>query len=347
MTWSRTNQLIIAAAERLGVRAEPLSSVHSDFFVRLISADGRSVIISKTRSPFLTEVAQTLSNNKFIARELLARAGVPVNQGLLLDESCDPAVDQQAGARAREFLAQHGRVVVKPNWGNRGVGVVTDVYEFEQLLAAFSFAREHDRDEEVLIEPYIPGINLRATVIGGRFAAAVEIQRPALVGDGRRSVAELLAELNADARRGSWDQPSLRPLDSIEPGTVEDLLDVRGLGLADVLGVGERIELCFDELEVVDRTDELHPEWIDVAVAAARLLGIDVAGVDLRGEADELFGAGPGEGSRARLLEVNVLPALHLHALPTRGQARAVFEEFVAYCLQLPGAPPACASVLV
>lgn len=345
MAWSRTNQLIIAAAERLGVRVEPLASVHSDFFLRLIGPDGRAVIISKTRSPYLTEVAQTLSNNKFIARELLGRRGLPVIGSLLLDDASDPAVDAQARAQAREFLAAHERVVVKPNWGNRGIGIVTDVRDFDDLLAGFAFARAHDRDEEVLLEPYVAGVNLRVAVIGGRFAAAAEVTRPALCGDGRRSVAELLAELNADPRRGSWDQPSLRPLDRIEDDSVEALLEVRGLELDAVLGAGERIELCFEEQEVVDRTDELHPGWIEAAVEAARLLGIDVAGVDLRGEADELFAAPPSAGSRARLLEVNVLPALHLHALPTRGQPRDVFEDFVAYCVQLPGAPEPCAAV--
>jgi D-alanine-D-alanine ligase-like ATP-grasp enzyme len=347
MTWSRTNQLIIAAAERLGVVAEPIASVHSDFFVRLIGPDGRSVIISKTRSPYLTEVAQTLSNNKFIARELLARHGLPVITGLLLDESLDPAVDAQAGERAREFLAKHGRVVVKPNWGNRGIGIVTDVRDFEELLAGFAFARAHDRDEEVLLEPYVPGVNVRVAVIGGRFAAAAEVQRPALCGDGRRSVAELVTELNADARRGSWAQPSLRPLDRIEDELVAELLEVRGFELETVLGEGERIDLCFEELEVIDRTDALHPGWIEVAVEAARLLGIDVAGVDLRGPADDLFAAPPAAGVGAGLVEVNALPALHLHVLPTRGQSRPVFEAFVAYCVQLPGAPEPCANVAV
>lgn len=345
MLWSRTNRLIIGAAEQLGVRAEPLASVHSDFFVRLIGPDGHAVIVSKTRSPYLTEVAQTLSNNKFVARELLAAHGLPVIAGLLLDEANDPAVDAPAAARAREFLTAHGRVVVKPNWGNRGLGIVTDVRDFDGLLAAFAFAREHDRDEEVLIEPQIPGINLRVAMIGGRFAAAAEIQRPVLHGDGHRSIAALLAELNADPRRGSWDRPSLQPLDRIEDEQVEPLLELRGLELDAVLGLGEQIELCFEELEIVDRSDDLHPGWIEVAVEAAKLLGVDVAGVDLRGEPDELFGAPPS--GQARLLEVNALPALHLHALPTRGTPRPVFEAFVTYCLQLPGAPPICATVRV
>src|SRR5690606_30433994 len=269
MAWSRTNRLIIAATERLGGRVEPLGSVHSDFFLRLIGPDGRSVIVSKTRSPYLTELAQTLSNNKFIARELLAGHGLPVVAGLLLDEASDPSVDADAGARAREFLASHERVVVKPNWGNRGIGVVTEVTSFADLLAGFAFARAHDRDAEVLIEPRLPGVNLRVAVIGGRFAAAAEVQRPALRGDGRRSVAALLAELNAGPRRGRWDRPRLRLLDRIEDELVEPLLELRGIGLDAVLDVGDRIELCFEEAEVVDRTDELHPGWIEVAVEAA------------------------------------------------------------------------------
>ncbi len=342
---SRTNRSIIAAAERLEVAAEAIASEHSDFFLRLTRADGRSVIISKTRSPFLTEVAQTLANNKFISRELLGRRGLPVVDAVLLDDAVDPTQDPAAAARARGFLQAHGRVVVKPNWGNRGIGIVSDVCEFDALLAAYSFARACDRDEEVLLEPYVPGINLRVAVIGGRYAAAAEVERPVLCGDGRRSVAALVAELNADPRRGSWDRPSLDPLDRIETELVEELLEVRGLDLDTVLGVGERVELCFDELEVVDRTDELHPGWSEVAVEAARLLGVDVAGVDLRGEPDELFSRPPSEAARARLLEVNALPALHLHSLPTRGQSRPVFEAFVAYCLQLPGAPEPCATV--
>lgn len=345
--FSRTNRLIIAAAAKLGVEAEALASEHSDFFLRLIGPDARAVIISKTRSPYLTEVAQTLANNKFISRELLGRRGLPVVEAVLLDEVIDPASDAAAAARVREFLAAHERLVVKPNWGNRGIGIVSDVRDFDSLLAAYAFARGCDRDEEVVLEPYLPGVNVRVAVIGGRCVAAAEVERPALVGDGQRSVAALIAELNADPRRGSWDRPSLQPLDRIEDELVEELLEVRRLELDSVLAAGEQLELCFEENEVRDCTDALHPGWIEVAVTAARLLGIDVAGVDLRGRPDELFGKPPSECTATRLLEVNALPALHLHALPTVGQPRPVFEEFVAYCVQLPGAPEPCATILV
>ena len=345
--WSRTNQLILAAAARLGVRGEALASVHSDFFLRLVGPDGAATIISKTRSPFLTEVAQTLANNKFVSRERLGRAGLPVVAAELFDEAADPRRDPDAAARARACLARHGRVVVKPNWGNRGIGVVTDVTGFDGLVAAYRFAREHDRDEEVLVEPQLAGVNLRVAVIAGQAVAAAEVRRPALVGDGRSTIAGLIAALNQDPRRGSWERPSLQPLDVIEDELAAALLDARGLALDSVLDADARVELCFEEAEVVDRSDEVHPGWLAAAAEAADRLGVDVAGVDLRGELDELRTHPPGPESRARLLEVNALPALHLHALPTVGEPRPVFEAFVAYCLQLPGAPLPRASIWI
>jgi D-alanine-D-alanine ligase-like ATP-grasp enzyme len=351
--WSRTNQLIIAAAERLGVEATAVSSEHSDFFLRLRwpEAPGgpRSVIVSKTRSPFLTQVAQTLANNKFISRELLAARGLPVVPGELFDEHADPREHEHARARAEAALTRWGRVVVKPNWANRGVGIVTQIAELDALLAAFDYAGPHDRDEEVVVEPQVEGINLRVAVIGGRVEAVAEVRRPWLRGDGRSRASELLAQLNADARRGSWQRPALVSLDHIEERVVAQRLAVLGLGLDDVLPAGARVELCFDEIEVVDRSEELHPGWGEVAVEAAGSLGVDVAGVDLRGSAELLLERGPEQpaGELGGVLEVNALPALHLHALPTRGQGRAVFEAFVAYCLQLPGAPGVWAEVRV
>jgi cyanophycin synthetase len=178
--------------------------------------------------------------------------------------------------------------------------------------------------------------------------AAAEVARPVLEGDGAATISELVSRLNADTRRGAWDRPALVPMDVIEPELVAARVAVAGRGLDDVLALGQRIELCFEELEVTDRTDELHPGWAAIAAAAAIELGIDVAGVDLRGPIERFTSGGPEHADGvAGVLEVNALPALHLHALPTIGQPRPVFEAFVAYCLQLPGAPQPSAEVHV
>lgn len=341
--WSRTNQLIRAAAERLGVEAAPLTATHTDYFLRL-QGGGRSVIISKTRSPFLTQVAQTLSNNKKVSRELLAARGLPTPPDLLLDEGDDPR-----GAAARAFLAAHGRVVAKPNWGNRGVGVTPAIADIEALARAYARARTIDLDEEVVVEPHLDGVNLRLTVIGGRCLAAAEIERPRIVGDGRTSVAAAIDALNRDPRRTSWDEARMVALDRIEAEEdFEEHLAIFGHELDAPLPVGVEVEITGDEAEVVDRTEEVDRGWFEVAEAACAHLGVDVGGVDLRGPSAALRSPPRGGAEAWRegaILEVNVLPGLHYHALPTRGAARPVVEAFVAYCLSLPGAPPPCARV--
>ncbi len=333
--WSRTNRLIIEAAARLGVVAEPLTETETEFFLRLTHC-GRSVIISKTRSPFLSQVSQTLSNNKRISRELLGAQGLPVPPDHLVDD--DPRSESGAAA----FLARHGLVTVKPNWGNRAAGLTVRVEDAATLARAITRAQANDLDEEALIEPYLPGTNLRIAVIGGRALAAAEIRRPWLRGDGRTSAVAMVTELNRDARRADWRAPRLVTLDQIEAtGGLAEHLSVYGRGLHEPLPEGFCLEIVSEEIEVIDRTDEVDPGWCSLAARACGLLGVDVGGVDLRGPI-ECFrdppGTGPDAWRHSALLEINVLPALHLHALPTKGRARPVFEAFVAYCMSLPGA---------
>jgi len=335
--WSRTNRLIIEAAQRLGVEALPLTETETDFFLNLRDAE-RSVIISKTRSPFLTQLAQTLSNNKRVCRELLGAKGLPVLPDMFVDG--EHSLDE-AGAEA--LLAEHGAVTVKPNWGNRAAGLTVRVEDGEALRRAVVRALAEDRDEEALIQPYLPGTNLRVAVVGGRVEAVAEIRRPWLRGDGQQSPRELLAVHNQDARRASWQPQELLCLDQIplDEGLGEHL-EVYGLRVDDPLPAGFELEIISEEIEVIDRTEEVAPGWRTIAREACELLGVDVGGVDLRGPLEAFLeppSAGPEAWRRGAILEINVLPALHLHALPTQGRARPVFEAFVAYCMSLPGAP--------
>ncbi|MCB9755508.1 MAG: hypothetical protein H6713_36715 [Myxococcales bacterium] len=338
MSWGRTNRLIAQAAARLGVTAEPLSRVvHTDFLMRLRHRS-RAVIISKTRSPFLSQVAQTLSNNKYVSRELIAREGVPVVPSVMVQDDDDPRAPA-----VRELLARRGAVFVKPNGGNRGFGVSGPHRALDAVARAVDWARAEDRDCEAIVEPFLTGANLRVAVVGGRAIAAAEIQRPTLRA-GAVSCGEQIAELNRDSRRARAHD-ELRGLDVIpSDDVVREQLRVHGLSLDARLSVGQTIELLSEEAEIIDQTDALHPGWRELAERACARLGVDVGGVDLRGPL-AAFTRRPTSDGAAALLEVNVLPALHLHALPTRGRPRPVFEAFVAYCLSLPGAPAPCASV--
>ncbi len=322
--WSRTNRLIADAAARAGATVEELCDVHTDALLA-IRRGGKRVIVAKTRSPFLGAVANKLANNKYTSGRLLAAEGLPVVERVLVEDLADAA---QADA-ARAALARWGTVVVKPNWGNRALAVTKGVRAWGQLRRAVAVALDADEDEEALIEPELRGCNLRVAVIGGEVVAACVIERPVLRGDGVATVAEAVAALNRDARRGvGWLDGAPTPLDRIEPDdTWLATLRARGIAPDRPLPVGAEIEVLPEEAETVDVTDALHPRWRDVAARACATLGVDVGGVDL-------VVADPAAGDVGALLEVNCLPALHLHALPTRGTPRPVFDAFVAWCLR-------------
>ncbi len=329
---SRTNQLIAAAAERLGVRWAPISDEATDFFLRL-QGPGGEVIISKTRSPMLTAVAQTLSNNKHVCRGLLAKRGLPVVPGVLIDDTTEQV-------SATELLARMGEVIVKPNWGNRARGVAGPFAQPDAVLRAIDVARALDLDEEALVEPHVEGANLRIAVVGGQAVAATIIERPVLVGDGIATPRALVADFNRDPRRAHWAKPALLPLDIIEvDDAFEAALRLRGASVDTPLAKGQCIELFTEERETIDATDDIDPHWAAVAVEACEVLGIDVGGVDLRGPLAVLRDASMRQsdaaGDQVVVLEVNVLPALHVHALPTQGTPRPVFDAFVAHCVGL------------
>jgi D-alanine-D-alanine ligase-like ATP-grasp enzyme len=319
--WSRTNQLITEAARRLGACAEEVCDVHTDALLRLTRGE-RSVLISRTRSPNLTAVANKLANHKYASGELLRAAGLPVVSRIIVDD-----IDQVAQWEAVTLaLSQWGSTIVKPNWENRARGVAGPIHDLRQLRRAIELAMSLDADEEALIEPALPGKNLRVAVVGEDVAAAI-VRRPVLSGDGVHSITDLIAAFNTDPRRGAYDAGAVTPLDRIEPDEawwrVQALIDIHP---DTVLATTQRVTVYTEEAESIDVTDTVHPAWVQSARRALRLLNIDVGGVD--------FIVDDPTGTAGHLLEVNCQPALHLHALPTQGTPRPVFDAFVQLCLE-------------
>lgn len=218
---------------------------------------------------------------------------------------------------AREATEQVGfPVVVKPVKGSGGQGVTSNITTYADVEAAFLRAKRPEQD--VLIEEYVPGFLHRLLFIGGRFAGAIQCRPPMIRGDGRKTVRELIDDLNADPRRNGM---IMGPV--VYDDEVERQLAQKGLSLESVMADGDT---CMLRLVAnigmgsssEDCTDRVHEDNRELAERAAKCLFLDVGGIDfITPDISRSFRDVGG-----RIIEVNTRPGLLTHMWPAYGQPR-------------------------
>ena len=262
-------------------------------------------------------IAESIAQDKELTKKLLQSAGVPVPIGRPVDDADD------AWAAAQEIGLP---VVVKPRDGNQGKGVAVNLTTREQVVAGFEAAR-HFRDD-IMVEKYLPGIDYRLLVVGNKLVAAARRDPPLVIGDGQHTVAQLVAQVNADPRRGEGHSTSLTKIrfDDIARARLAE----QGLNEHSVPTLGQRVVLRNNANlstggTATDVTDEVHPEVAARAIAAALMVGLDICGVDVVCENI----ARPLEEQSGGIVEVNAAPGLRMHLSPSFGKGRNVGEAVI------------------
>lgn len=263
-------------------------------------------------------VAEAIAQDKELTKTLLHAAGVPVPAGRPVLDAAD------AWAAACEI---GGAVVVKPQDGNQGKGVAVNLVTREQVEAAYAVAVEIS--DEVLVERYIPGHDYRMLVIGNKLIAAARREPPQVIGDGSRSIRELVELVNSDPRRGTGHATSLTKIRFDDIALAR--LATEGLTADSVPARGTRVILRNNANlstggTATDVTDDVHPDFAARAIAAAQTIGLDIAGVDI--VCDSVLR--PLEDQGGGIVELNAAPGLRMHLQPSFGKGRAVGEAIVA-----------------
>lgn len=285
----------------------------------------RQKLVQATITSQTSALAVDLACDKVLAKRLLAEAGLPVPRGQIATTL------EEAQAAARDLDSP---VVVKPRRGNQGKGVVLNLTDPREIEAAFRIARSYD--SEVLVEEYIEGRHYRLLVIGGKLVAAAERLPACVTGDGVHSIRELVELANRDPRRGEGHEKPLTRL-KIDP-TALLVLVRQGYHPESRPAAGEVVVLR-DNANLStggtarDVTPAVHPENAGLAVRAARVLGLDVAGVDL--VTPEI--ARPAREEGGMIIEVNAAPGFRMHLFPSEGEPRDVGRALVDYLF-----PPGC-----
>jgi cyanophycin synthetase len=263
-------------------------------------------------------IGESIASDKDLTKTLLGAVGVPVPEG---------AVVRSADAAWEEAEDIGLPVVIKPVDGNHGRGVTLNLMNEADVKAAYAIAAEAGDSSAVLVERYVPGNEHRLLVVGSKVVAAAKGESLFVTGDGKSNVAELCnSQINTDPRRGESEE---HPLGLVNPNDDEIRLDLQrqGLSPASVPPAGQKVLIQPNGNVADDVTDEVHPDVAYVAALAARVVGLDIAGIDLVCEDISR----PLEEQRGAIIEVNSSPGLLAHIKPATGKPREVGKAIVEH----------------
>lgn len=284
-------RIIVDEARRRGIGVEVLDEEAAYF---ALSFGGRTVVCRESLSELTSAVAMSRCDDKAVTHRLLKKAGLNVPAQIRVDRDSDAD---------RRFLAAHGRVVVKPARGEQGVGISVDVREPEALERAVAAARRVN--DEVLIEEYAEGQDLRVIVIGYKVVAAAIRRPPQITGTGQQTVRELI-EKQSRRRAAATGGESRIPLDAETERCVVDAgYQFDQVLPADTSLVVRKTANLHTGGTIHDVTHLLSHPLCRAAISAARAIGIPVTGLD--------FIVPSVNGSQYRIIEANERPGLANH----------------------------------
>ena len=260
-------------------------------------------------------IAESISSDKDLTKNLLQACGVPVPQGRLVDSPED----------AWEAAGEIGvPVVVKPRDGNHGRGVSTELMTREEIEAAYKLALDEGND--VIVERFVRGNEHRLLVVGGRLAAAARGESACVTGDGSSTIIELIdTQINSDPRRGRTEDYPLNMVRVDEDPAVRLEITRQGFTPDAIPPLGAEVMIQRNGNVAFDVTDLVHPDVAATVCLAARIVGLDIAGIDL--VAEDI--SRPLDEQRGAIVEVNAGPGLLMHLKPASGEPRPIGRAIV------------------
>jgi len=262
-------------------------------------------------------IAVELASDKEETNRILSRLGLPVPKQRLV----------QSAERAIAAAERIGYpVVTKPYNGNHGRGVSIALTTPQEVTAGFLRAQEISRS--VIVESFITGHDHRMLVVNGELVAVSKREPGKVTGDGVRTIAQLVVEVNTDPRRGIGHEKVLTQIEIDEQAI--GLLDKLGYTAQSVPPAGEDVYLRLTANlstggTATDMTDVVSPDNAEMAVRAIQAIGLDVGGVDfLTPDITQSY-----KDIGGAICEVNAAPGFRMHMAPSEGRPRDVAGKVI------------------
>ncbi len=275
--------------------------------------------LQATLSNYTGILGVELACDKEATKGILRDSGIPVPRGTVI----------KSLKYLEEAIAAVGGfpIVIKPLNGNHGRGIGIDIRSMLAAEDAFEVAQQVS--EDVIVERFHQGRDHRVLVINGKFIAVAERIPAHIYGDGKSTIAELIEITNLDPLRGDGHDNVLTKI--VLDRTSLDILQRQSLSLETVLEAGK---ICYLRATAnlstggiaVDRTDDIHPENIWLAQRVAKIIGLDIAGIDV--VTSDI--SKPLRETDSVIVEVNAAPGFRMHTAPSVGTPRNVAEPVIS-----------------
>ncbi|MDT1996525.1 bifunctional glutamate--cysteine ligase/glutathione synthetase [Carnobacterium divergens] len=313
-----STQLLMFDSIQKGIEVEILDE--SEQFLKLTHEDHVEYVKNANMTSKDQYIAPLIMENKVVTKKVLESAGFHVPAGA--------EYETPEEAKSDYWNHQDKGIVIKPKSTNYGLGIsiFKDGASKEDYELAVDIAFKEDR--AILVEEFIDGTEYRFFVLGNE-TRAIMLRMPAnVVGDGERTIQELVAIKNQDPLRGTHHRS---PLELIQLGEIEQLmLKEQGFTIDSIPATGTIVYLRENSNistggDSFDLTDEMDESYKKAAVEMTKALGATISGVDLI-IPDRSQPSTPGNPGYA-VIEANFNPAMHMHTYPYQGKGRRLTRD--------------------
>ncbi len=273
--------------------------------------------IQATVTSQTSSIAVEIACDKEDTKTLLEAAEVPVPKGEI--------IRSEVGLKDAVAYVKYP-IVIKPINGNHGRGITVNINSWDEALVAFEAAKKVSTS--VIVEKYITGDDYRLLVIDNKLVAAARRTPARVIGDGKHTIKELVDIVNSDPRRGYGHEKVLTQIDFND--LTMTIITGKGYNLETVLPDGEILNLkdtgnLSTGGTAADVLDAVHPYNVFMAERIARLIGLDICGIDVM--TTDI--SQPLNDTGGAVLEVNAAPGFRMHLAPTEGLPRNVAANVV------------------
>ncbi|WP_163192880.1 cyanophycin synthetase [Clostridium thermarum] len=273
-------------------------------------------LIEATICSDTSAVGVDISCDKLMTKAILEKHCLPVTTGYKINNTIDLLY----------YADKIGYpVVLKPQFGNQGKGVIVNIKSRTELIEAYNKLIVSYKD--IMLEGYVTGRDYRVCVVDGKVVAVALRIPPFIVGDGKNTIRKLIENVNKDPRRGSGHEKALTQI-KIDDTLIAKLKE-EGYNLETVLPSGLVVYLRGNaNLSTggvsVDCTDQICKENIEICERAASALGLNICGVDIC--VKDIGVPLKGQGA---IVEINSAPGIRMHHYPFEGKSRNVAKAIV------------------